>query len=282
MYFRSMMASLALAATVAAGPAAAQQPFDESKYPPMAGQWHRVGPLGVFDSTKPIGPGQQAPLTPEYQAIFEANAREQAAGGQGTTKTYRCFSPGMPRVTNGYGEIEFVVTPKTTHILVDHIYDNRRIFTDGRPWPVEIVPTLLGYSMGQWVDTDGDGRYDVLEVETRGLRGPRSFDASGLPLHADNQTVVKEKIYIDKNDPNVAHDEVTVIDNALTRPWTVTKNYRRSPDPYPAWSEENCGESNNHVTIADEDYMLSAEGFLMPTRKNQAPPNLKYFKQLQR
>jgi hypothetical protein len=57
------------------------------------------------------------------------------------------------------------------------------------------------------------------------------------------------------------------------------KNYRRGPDPYPAWSEANCGESNNHVTIADEDYMLSAEGFLMPTRKNQALPNLKYFKQ---
>jgi hypothetical protein len=36
------------------------------------------------------------------------------------------------------------------------------------------------------------------------------------------------------------------------------------------------------VTIADEDYMLSAEGFLMPTRKDQAPPNLKYFKQSQK
>ena len=58
----------------------------------------------------------------------------------------------------------------------------------------------------------------------------------------------------------------------------IMKNYRRSPDPYPAWSEENCGESNDHVTITDEDYMLSAGGFLMPTRRNQAPPNLKYFK----
>ena len=189
----------------------------------------------------------------------------------------------MPRVTNGYGEIEFVVTPKTTHILVDHIYDNRRIFTDGRPWPAEIVATLLGYSIGQWIDTDGDGRYDVLEVETRGFRGPRSFDASGLPLHADNQTVVKERIYVDKNDRNIAHDEVTVIDHALTRPWTVMKNYRRSPDdPYPAWTEENCPETNNHVTIANEDYMLSADGLLMPTRKDQAPPNLRFFKQPQK
>jgi hypothetical protein len=225
---------------------------------------------------------QGTPLTPEHQAIFEANIKEQAAGGQGTTKTYRCFSPGMPRVTNGYGEIEFVVTPKTTHILVDHIYDNRRIFTDGRTWPAEITPTLLGYSIGQWIDVDGDGRYEVLEVETRGFRGPRSFDASGLPLHADNETVVKERIYIDTSDPNIAHDEVTVIDHALTRPWTVTENYRRGPDPYPTWSEENCGESNNHVTIANEDYMLSADGLLMPTRKDQAPPNLRHFRQTQK
>ncbi len=122
----------------------------------------------------------------------------------------------------------------------------------------------------------------MLEVETRGFRGPRSFDASGLPLHADNETVVKERIYIDKSDPDIAHDEVTVIDHALTRPWTVMKNYRRSADPYPTWSEENCGESNNHVTVANEDYMLSADGLLMPTRKDQAPPNLRYFKQTQK
>jgi hypothetical protein len=255
---------------------------DDTRYPNFEGQWRPIGGPGRFDISKLAGRGQQAPLTPEYQAIFEANIKEQAAGGQGTTKTYRCFSPGMPRVTNGYGEIEFVVTPKTTHILVDHIYDNRRIFTDGRAMPAEITPTLLGYSIGQWIDLDGDGRYDVLEVETRGFRGPRSFDASGLPLHADNETVVKERIYVDNSDPNIAHDEVTVIDHALTRPWTVMKNYRRSPDPYPTWSEENCGESNNHVTIADEDYMLSADGLLMPTRKEQAPPNLRYFKQTQK
>ena len=244
--------------------------WDDSKYPDFSGQWRPIGGPGRFARD------QKAPLTPDYQAIFDATKSE---GGQGTSNmTYLCFSPGLPRVVNGYGEMEFVIAPTTFHILVDHIYDNRRIFTDGRPWPAEIVPTLLGYSIGQWIDTDGDGRYDVLEAETRGLRGPRSFDASGLPLHGDNQTVVKERIFIDKNDPNIAHDEVTVIDNALTRPWTVMKNYRRSPDPYPAWSEENCGEYNNHVTIADEDYMLSAEGFLMPTRRNQAPPNLKYFK----
>src|SRR6267142_936988 len=217
------------------------QAWDDKLYPDLGGQWRAIGGPGRFDISKPPGKGQQAPLTTEYQAIFEADAHE---GGQSEfNKTYRCWSPGMPRVTNFYGEIEFVVTPKTTHILADHVYDNRRIFTDGRPWPKEITPTLLGFSIGKWVDTDGDGRYDVLEVETRGFRGPRAFDASGL-----------------------------------TRPWTVMKNLRRSPEPYPIWNEENCPETNNHVVVGKEDYMVSWDGYLMPTKKGQQAPDLRYFK----
>jgi len=251
--------------------------WDDAQYPDLSGQWRAIGGPGRFDISKPAGRGQQAPLTPEYQAIFEANLLDQAAGGQGTTPTYKCISPGMPRVTNGYGEIEFVVTPDTTYILVDHILDDRRIFTDGRDWPAEIPPSLLGYSIGHWVDTKGNGHYDELDVETRGFRGPRAFDASGLPLHKDNATVVVERIFLDKDDPNVAHDEVTVHDHALTRPWTVMKSYRRSVEKFPNWTDEYC-EDNNHVSIGRDDYMLSAEGLLMPAKKDQPPPDLRYFK----
>jgi hypothetical protein len=255
--------------------------WDDAQYPDLKGQWRAIGGPGRFDISKPGGRGQQAPLTPEYQALFEANLVDQASGGQGTTPTYKCLSPGMPRVTNGYGEMEFVITPDTTYILVDHILDDRRIFTDGRSWPADLEPTLLGYSIGHWIDTTGSGHYDVLEVETRGFRGPRSFDASGIPLHHDNETVVKERIYVDKADPNVAHDEVTVYDHALTRPWTVTKNYRRSPQAHPSWTEEYC-EDNNHVSIGKDDYMLSADGLLMPAKKDQPPPDLRYFKKPQK
>src|SRR6267154_1805531 len=94
------------------------QAWDDSKYPDLGGQWRPIGGPGRFDMSKPASRGQEAPLTPEYQAIFEANLKDQAQGGQGTTSTYTCISPGMPRVTNGYGEIEFVVTPNTTHILI--------------------------------------------------------------------------------------------------------------------------------------------------------------------
>jgi len=256
---------------------ASAQIFDTAKYPNLQGQWRPIGGPGRFDMSKPAGRGQQAPLTAEYQAIFEANLKDQAEGGQGTTSTYKCISPGMPRVTNAYGEVEFIITPDTTYILQDHILDDRRIFTDGRNWPAELEPTLLGYTIGKWIDSKGSGRYDVLEAETRGFRGPRVFDGSGLPLHEDGQTIVRERIFVDQADANVAHDEVSVIDHALTRPWTVMKNYRRDPNPRPFWTEEYC-ENNNHVFIGKEHYVLSADGLLMPAQKNQPPPDLRYFK----
>jgi hypothetical protein len=73
-----------------------------------------------------------------------------------------------------------------------------------------------------------------------------------------------------------------VIDHALTRPWTVAKKFRRNPDPRPAWIEYNCAEGNEQVVIGKENYFLSADGLLMPARKNQAPPDLRYFKPLQK
>jgi hypothetical protein len=33
------------------------------------------------------------------------------------------------------------------------------------------------------------------------------------------------------------------------------------------------------VTIGKENYFLSWDGLLMPAQKNQAPPDLRYFKQ---
>jgi hypothetical protein len=275
---RSLIGAIALVAALGATMVEARA-FDDTKYPDLKGQWRPIGGPMRFDPNKAWGQGQQAPLIGEYQAIFEANLADQAAGGQGTTPTFTCISPGMPRVTNGYGQMEVVITPETTHILVQHIHDNRRIFTDGRTWPAELDPSLIGYSIGKWIDEGATGRYNVLEVETRGFKGPRAFDSSGIPLHHDNQTVVKERIYVDAADRNVFHDDVTVTDHALTRPWTVNKRYRREEVSQPYWREVSCSENNNHLEIDKQAYMLSADGFLMPTKKDQPPPDLRYFKQ---
>jgi hypothetical protein len=269
MTLRRSTVSIALAALL--GTACAAAAFDETKYPNLKGQWLRVG------SANWRNPGQKPPLTPEYQTIFDANLRDQAAGGHGTEPSYACLSPGMPRIMIDYTQMEIVLSAETTYILIDHINDNRRIFTDGRGWPAEEDPAFHGYSIGQWVDTDNDGRYDTLEVETRNFKGPRAYDTTGLPLHSDNETVVKERIYLDKADPDLLHDDVTTIDHALTEPWTVARSYRRNQNPRPSWVEMNCAENNQHIHIGTENYFISADGLLMPAKKDQAPPDLRYF-----
>src|SRR5215467_3883966 len=235
--------------------------FDDANYPDLKGQWNRVAVPGIapsFDPTKRPGLAQQAPLTPEYQKILEASLADQAAGGGGFAPDYLCISSGMPMRMTAYMPLEFIVTADTTHIAGPDGYMHRRIYTDGRDWPKDVEPSRIGYSIGRWIDEDGDGKVDTLVVETRYFRGQRAFDQTGIPLHEDNQTVVKERIYLDKTNPNVLHDEMTVIDHALTRPWTVDKKYVRNPNPRPVWPEYYCGENNGQVSIGKENYFLSA------------------------
>src|SRR5215831_14291192 len=77
-----------------------------------------------------------------------------------------------------------------------------------------------------------------------------------------------------------AASSCTTIDNALTRPWTVTKKYERERNNV-VWHFNHCAENNHHVWIGKDNYMVSGDGYLMPVRKNQAPPDLHYFKQTQ-
>jgi hypothetical protein len=56
----------------------------------------------------------------------------------------------------------------------------------------------------------------------------------------------------------------------------VNKRYVRVRNPI--WVESSCNEGNPHVRIGNESYMLGADGSLMPAKKGQKPPDLKYFK----
>jgi hypothetical protein len=282
MLHRESIGSMAVAAVLLLTCGIAQA-WDESIYPDFAGQWRkpRGGTISnQWDITKPGGRGQEAPLTPEYQAIFEASLADQAAGGPGNDPTYTCIPDGMPRAMNVIFPMEIVVTPKITYIMIEYLSMLRRIFTDGRDFPKDFERSFMGYSIGKWVDQDGNGRYDSLEVETRLLKGPRSFEPSGLPLHEDNETIVKERFYLNKTNPNILHDEITTIDHALTRPWTVTKMYNRERNPI--FFEAVCAEGNQHVKVGKDHYMISPDGLLMPSKKGQPAPNPRYFTQSQK
>lgn len=286
MWYRSSIAALAVAAALNTAIDRARA-ADHAKYPDWSGQWTVILTPGLagqrvkFDPTKPWGPGQGAPLTAEYQKVLENSMADQAKGGIGNYPSATCRAGGMPRMMS-VGQFEYVVTPETTYVLLGGEDHYRRIFTDGRDWPEAIEPTYQGYSIGKWVDADGDGRYDVLEVETRGFKGPRAYDGTGLPLAFDNQSIFRERFYLDNTNPSILHDMITVIDHALTRPWTVDKTFRRNPNPRPNWTEYYCAVGNNQVVIGKDNYFLSADGLLMPARRDQPAPDLRYFKQRQK
>ena len=162
-----------LAAALAAAPAAAQV-VDFGKYPDFKGQWVRAGNPNNWLAL--AGP---PPLTPEYQKIFADITADLKAGGPGNWPSTFCIPAGMPAMMSFYDPAEIIVMPDVTYILISH-NDNsyRRIYTDGRDWPKDPELTFAGYSIGKWVDENSDGKYDVLEVETRFLKLPRGYDTS--------------------------------------------------------------------------------------------------------
>jgi hypothetical protein len=274
MFHRSSIGALSLAGALLMTLAGAQA-FDETKYPDWSGQWREPQGIGnQWDQTKGPGRAQQAPLTAEYQAIFEASLADQAAGGQGDDIRITCVSTGMPRMMTAVRPFEFVITPNVTYINSEN-NQPRRIYTDGRAFPKDEEPTWPGYSIGKWLDTDNDGYFDTFDVETRNFKGPRIYEACGIPLHHDNESIVKERITLDKENKDLLRYEITIVDHALTKPWTVMKTFRRERNVL--WYEEQCGEHNNHVVVGKEYYFLSADGYLMPTRKDQPPPDTRYF-----
>ena len=74
-------------------------------------------------------------------------------------------------------------------------------------------------------------------------------------------------------------DDLRVYDHALSRPWTLHKQAVRTKSPRPVWYSEVCSEHNAILRVGKEAYFLSADGFLMPSKKDQPPPDPRYFNQ---
>src|SRR4051812_6011139 len=205
-------------------------PYDaeakEGIYPSWKGQWERQVVRGLigqpsFDPNKGWGKYQEAPLTPEYEKIFNDNVAAQERGDFFDWRGAKCQGFGMPLIMYPFVPIEFVITPETTYVIIDWVEHTRRIYTDGREWPKEISPTLVGYSIGKWLDTTGDGQYDTL-----GSRPAASRDRA-ITTPADCRCIATISRYSrnasisTRPTKNKMHNKITVIDNALTRPWTV-------------------------------------------------------------
>ena len=251
-YPGSICAAL-LTVALAAAPAAAQV-VDFGKYPNLKGQWVRVGNPNNW--TRSPGRRRSRPSIRRSSTDITADVK---AGGPGNWPSTFCVPAGMPAMMSFYDPGEIIVMPDITYILISHNDDSyRRIYTDGRDWPKDPEPTFAGYSIGKWVDEDGDGKYDVLEVETRFLKLPRGYDITGIPFHEDGEAVIKERIYLDKADRNTLYDQITVLDHALTRPYVKLQKATRNPNPRPVWHSDVCSETNTRVRDRRTSPIISA------------------------
>jgi len=234
------------------------------QYPDWRGQWNQHMQRGEWPTNGYAVDGPP-PLNEEYLARWQEVHALNDAGILPDEPTQRCLPQGMPRIMKAVYPIEFIVTPQTTYIYAEWNSQFRRIYTDGRDWPVYTLPSFNGYSIGQWHDEDGDGTYDMLSVETRHLKGPRIYDGQWVPFHDNNETIILEEIR--RFDANTMMDTVTTIDDALTGPWIVTQYYGREQEVI--WQEYACAENNSQLRLGDEWYFINDDGTLAPTRAGQ-------------
>jgi hypothetical protein len=206
----------------------------------FTGVWEKVQDSPSWVPFVPRGRAQNAPLTPEYEAIFKKADDDGRAGRPSGDITANCLPQGMPRVMTMTYPMEITQNEHQFNIFAEWQEQTRRIYVDGRPLTDDPDPTYYGQSVGHW---EGD----VLYTTTFGLRGDTNLEASGLP-HSD-KLVVYERMWL--SDSNTLNDEITLVDpKAFTKPWTVTKSYKRG-QPGMAVLPYVCLENNRNPIAAD-------------------------------
>jgi hypothetical protein len=206
--------------------------------PDISGIWERVEGIR-FDPS-----GRTPPYQPQWQARYEAALAARARGEVVADPTSRCLPQGMPRFMVASYPLEILQTPGQVTLIAEWSSQVRRIFTDGRAHPPakELDTTFNGHSVGRW---EGP----VLHVDTVGIRGDTSFDAS--PLQHSEAMTVQERLSLLPDGRLRA--QITVTDPvAFTAPWVVTRHYRRAP-PGSEILEYVCNENNRDLFLPGQN-----------------------------
>ena len=203
------------------------------------GIWLSQGGVGWTPGIPP-GVGQKAPLSPEYQKIFNTNVENARIGKPTGDLTANCLPQGMPRVMTMTYPMEVTMTPDHVSFYAEWMEQTRRVFTDGRPLDPDPDPSYYGQSVGHW---DGN----VLVSTAFGFVPQTDLEASGMPK--SEKMIAYERVWLADND--TLRDEITLVDpKALAKPWTVTKIYKRAPADYKLMPYV-CLENNRNPTDAD-------------------------------
>jgi hypothetical protein len=235
-----------------------------SPLPDWSGVWQMVGPT-VFDgaSVEPKtgragqpGVRERPPYNAEWEALYVKNI-EAIKQDSFPDPVNSCGRPhGFPRVMNLPDVYEFAVTPQQVWVLGENGPNILRIYTDGRdhPKPEDRWPTYTGDSVGHW---EGD----TLVFDTIATKGWSEqdviVDRTGLILSDQLRTVTRMR----KVDDTTIEAQMVLEDpKALTKPWNVTKRYRKVPAGTRVY-DYACAENNrNPVTESGQTLTLGSDG----------------------
>jgi hypothetical protein len=152
-----------------------------------------------------------------YNPEWEAKAADTAKNHMFDEPYAHCLPAGVP--TNFGIQMGFqAVQDKNTIVFGwDTAEASRVIYLDGRQHISPAIKLYQGDSIGKW-------NGDVLEVDTSS-QATGWWDASGA-VHSDQVHVVEKFTFKDAN--NIGYEALVEDPVALTRPMTVTDNFRRN------------------------------------------------------
>jgi hypothetical protein len=259
-------AALGIGFVLAQGPGfgqpAAPTPFD--KLPDWTGMWKMMGGT-VFDTATQTGKGgvvtpgvrEHPPYTDVYEKKYDDHLARRDANRFPDVITNCGVPVGYPRILNLPDGYEFTVRPDVFYIVTENGPNTMRVYTDGRPLPKkeDTWGTYTGVSVGHW---EGD----TLVWETIGLKGDRDndsiLDRTGLILSDAAHTTTRMR----KINDNTLEAVVTIEDSkALTKPWVVTKRFRKQPAGQFMY-DYGCAENNRNPanTLTGETLVLGSDG----------------------
>lgn len=232
------------------------------KLPDWSGVWSMVGGT-VFDRGTQTGQGgattpgvrSHPPYNAEWEAIYKANVELRDKNLFPDTISNCGVPAGFPRHFNLPDPYEFVVRPEQVWILTENGPNVMRVYTDGRKHLDDQWETYTGDSVGHW---EGD----TLVFTTVAMKGSRDkdviLDRTGLVLSDKSRATTR----IRKIDDTTIEVQMTIEDSkALTKPWVVTKQFRKMPAETRIY-DYGCAENNrNPVDVTTgKTLVLSPDG----------------------
>jgi hypothetical protein len=251
--FSGLSLALMLLAGSAYGQGRGQQPPTYTptvtawdKLPDWSGVWQMVGPT-IFDTATQTGKGgsvdvgvrEHPPFNAEWEAEYQKSLAKRDAARLPDVISNCGVPAGWPRMFNLPDPYEFVIRPEQFWILTENGPNVMRVYTDGRKHLEDQWETYTGDSVGHW---EGD----TLVFTTVATKGNRDsdvlLDRTGLVLSDKAHATTRMR----KTDDKTIEAVLTIEDpKALTKPWVVTKHFRKLPLGTRIY-DYGCAENNRN------------------------------------